>query len=228
MLKAVIFDLDNTLYCERDYVMSGFKIVASYLSSKYNLDETFLFNRMKHILEEHGRGRVFDLLLKEYDLLTPVNLHLCIYLYRSHKPDIKLYNNVHELFKSLRDLNLQLGIITDGRASIQKNKVNALNLEDYFDVIIYTDKLGEENWKPSRIPYQVACELLNIEPGEAVYIGDDPYKDFNAPKAMGMLTIQYKFGSLETYWADKGFEYTKADFTVDDLMSIIGIIGDVK
>jgi putative hydrolase of the HAD superfamily len=204
--------------------MSGFKYVASYLSTKYNLDETLIFNRMNTILEEHGRGSVFDLLLKEFDLYSPVNLHLCVYLYRSHKPDIKIYNSVLHVLHCLRELNLQLGIITDGRASVQKNKVTALKLEDYFDIIIYTDKLGEENWKPSLIPYQVALELLNTKPGEAVYIGDDPYKDFSAPKALGMMTIQSKCGVLESYWADKGFKSTDADFIVDDLMSIIGII----
>lgn len=160
-------------------------------------------------------------------MYSEVNVYLCVYLYRSHNPDIKLYSNVLSVLKSLRELNLQLGIITDGRASVQKNKVAALDLEDYFDIIVYTDKLGEANWKPSTIPYEVALELLNSNPTEAVYIGDDPYKDFTAPKKLGMKTIMVKSDVEEKYWADKGFEPTEADYLVTDLKDIISIVKEL-
>jgi putative hydrolase of the HAD superfamily len=226
-MNAVIFDLDNTLYCERDYVESGFNRVASYLSSKNNLDKNVLFNRLIDIFEFNGRGSIFDVLLKEYGLYSELNVYLCVYLYRSHTPDIKLYSNVLSVLKCLRELNLQLGIITDGRASVQKNKVAALDLEDYFDIIVYTDKLGEANWKPSTIPYEVALKLLNSNPDESVYIGDDPFKDFTAPKKLGMKTIMVESEVMESYWADKGFEPTEADYFVTELKEVISIVKEL-
>lgn len=223
-MNSVLFDLDNTLYAEMEYVKSGFRFVSSYLSSKYNLNNEEIFSLMIDILEKDGRGSIFNTLLERLGLYSEENIHLLVYLYRSHVPEIKLYDDVLFIFNHLRDLDFQIGIITDGRASVQKNKVAALDLEKYVDIIIYTDKLGFENWKPSVIPYKIALELLNSSPEESFYIGDDPYKDFLGPKLMGMKTIQIKRDIEESYWADKGFEKTKANFIVNDLKDILSLL----
>lgn len=223
-MKSVIFDLDNTLYPEIEYVKSGFKYVSSYLSSKYNLDKEKIFSQMMHILEKKGRGNIFNILLEKLELYSKENVHLLVYLYRSHIPEIKLYNDVLSVFDNLNHLNFEIGIITDGRASVQKNKVKSLDLEQYVNVIIYTDKLGFKNWKPSIVPYKIALELLNSSSAESFYIGDDPYKDFLGPKSIGMKTIQIQRGTEESYWADKGFEKTKANFTVSRLKDILPLL----
>lgn len=223
-MNSVIFDLDNTLYDEMEYVKSGFRFVSSYLSSKYNLNNEEVFSQMIDILEKDGRGSIFNTLLERIGLYSEEIIHLLVYLYRSHVPEIKLYDDVLSVFNSLRDLNFRIGIITDGRASVQKNKVAALDLEKYVNIIIYTDKLGFENWKPSTIPYKIALELLNSSPDESFYIGDDPYKDFLGPQLMGMKTIQIKRDIEENYWANKGFMKTKPNFLVDNLEDILPLI----
>lgn len=223
-MNTVIFDLDNTLYPEIEYVKSGFRYVASYLSSKYGFNEKNIYLKIMNIFEKKGRGSIFDILLKELGLYSEENVHLLVYLYRSHIPKIELYDDTLFVIDNLRKSNIQIGIITDGRASVQKNKIMALNLEQYVDTIIYTDKLGFEHWKPSIIPYKIALELLNSSPNEAVYVGDDPYKDFSGPKYIGMKTIQIKKDTEEIYWADKGFKKTKADFIVDNLKEILPLL----
>ena len=151
-MKAVLFDLDNTLYPEIEFVKSGFRTVARYLSSRFDMNEDSLFTQMLDILERDGRGKVFDNLLYELGLYQEERIKLLVYLYRSHKPSISPYRDCVLTFEHLKHWGMRLGILTDGMASVQRNKIAALGLEDVLDAIMCTDELGSEYWKPSVVP----------------------------------------------------------------------------
>jgi len=189
-MKAVLFDLDDTLYPEIDFIKSGFKTVARHLASRYNLNEDSLFQQMLDILQRDGRGKIFDTLLEKLGLFTGDRIRTLVYLYRSHWPAIRLYQDVLPTLKKLKRSGMSLGIITDAMASVQKNKVDALGLDRLFDIIIYTEELGEGCGKPSPVPFKAALELLQVPASQSAYIGNDPAKDFQAPNTIGMLTIQ--------------------------------------
>ena len=191
-MKAVLFDLDDTLYPEIEFVHSGFRVVAQYLASLSNKGMHVLFERLCEILSQEGRGSVFDTLLQELGLFSRERVKLLLYLYRTHRPELKLYDEVPAVFDALRDRELRLGIITDGMASVQRNKINALGLDNLCDVIICSDEIGVECWKPSTMPFAIALELLDVVPENAVYVGDNVQKDFAGAKALGMHTIQFK------------------------------------
>jgi putative hydrolase of the HAD superfamily len=186
----VIFDLDDTLYPEIEFVKSGFRAVAHYLSLRYCLDADALFTKMLGLLRREGRGKIFDILLQELGMRGEEMVRLLVFLYRSHSPTIQLYPDAHPTLSLLRERDLRLGIITDGLASVQRKKVQALNLVEMFDLVIYTDEVGRAYWKPSPVPYQVALNLLAIEPQEAVYIGNDLAKDFLGANKLGVCTVQ--------------------------------------
>ena len=189
-MKAVLFDLDDTLYPEIDFVRSGFRAVARYLTSRYNLDEDSLYRQMLVLLQEEGRGKVFNRLLDSLDLCTEERVKLLVYLYRAHIPTIRLYEDVLPILEHLRSRQIRLGIVTDGMASVQRRKITALGLNELFDALICTDELGQEFWKPSPIPFKVALALLGMCPSESVYVGNDPAKDFGGPNEIGMVTIR--------------------------------------
>ena len=222
-MKAVLFDLDDTLYPEIEFVKSGFRTVARYLSSRYHFDENALFAQMLHILQRDGRGKVFDTLLHELNLYTEERVKLLMYLYRSHCPTICLYEDVLPTLEYLRQRNMLLGIVTDGMASVQRNKITALGLGKLFDVIICTDEMGEECWKPSVIPYKAALDFLQVHPSEATYVGNDASKDFLGPNSLGMLTIQVN-RSMQKSSIDIISGAVKAKFIVKELREILGII----
>lgn len=222
-MKSIIFDLDNTLYPEQTYVQSGFKTVAEYLSKKYGCDFNSLMSKITDIFNEDGRGSVFDRLVN--DLNFEVNVSTLVYIYRYHFPDISLYSESIPLLKDLKK-DYKLALITDGRSFVQKRKVDALNIEDYFDVIIFTDVLGEKFWKPSTGSYKLALSILNCEAKNSYYIGDDPYKDFKAPKQLGMKSIQVKMEDEMDYWKKRGYERVDADFTVNNLNEILGVLDE--
>jgi putative hydrolase of the HAD superfamily len=224
-VKAVLFDLDGTLYPEIDFVKSGFGIIAGYLSRKHNLDADRLLRHMLSILNREGRGKIFDRLLADFGLDSEGEVEFLVELYRSHKPDIHLYNDVIPALKLLRHIGIRMGIVTDGLDSVQRKKVAALGLESLFDTIVYSDELGKKYWKPSPTPYQTALNRLRVSPSEAAYVGDDPSKDFISPNRMGMLTIQIKRQQQPDYIADASTEEANASYTVSSLLEILPIIG---
>ena len=223
-MKAVLFDLDNTLYSEIEFVKSGFRAVARYLSSKYNFSADFLSRRMLDILWRNGRGKVFDSLIYDSGLCMEEDVKLLVYLYRSHRPDIYLYDDALPTLEHLRHLGMRLGLVTDGMASVQRNKIAALSLESLFDIIICTDELGRECWKPSTVPYKIALDLLQVSPSEAVYVGDDPAKDFLGPNSIGILTIQVNRQTQPNSMPDTIPETAKARFVVKGLEELLSIV----
>jgi len=191
-MKAALFDLDDTLYPEIEFVRSGFKAVVNYIHSVCNQDKNTLFVSMMDILEKNGQGKVFDIFLQKLNLYSEMMVRLLVYVYRSHRPDIKLFDETLETLRELKSHGLRLGIITDGMGSVQRRKIEALELGKFCDVIICTDEIGPEYWKPSPIPYELALNLLDIRPEFVAYIGDNIQKDFVAPNALGIKTVWVK------------------------------------
>ncbi len=221
-MKAVLFDLDDTLYPEIEFVKSGFTAVARHLASKHNLNADSLFQQMLDILQRDGRGKIFDTLLEKLGLFSGETVRTLVDLYRSHQPSISLYPDTLPVLENLRRNGIKIGIITDAMASVQKNKVKALGLGNSFDIIIYTEELGEGCSKPSPVPFKTALDSLKMPAPDAAYIGDDPSKDFLAPNNLGMLTVQVARQAPPDF---KPFPPpTGAKYVVKDLAGIFPII----
>jgi putative hydrolase of the HAD superfamily len=171
------------------FVESGFNAVSNLISSKFKLNKVEVYSSLIDILSKHGRGKVFDRFLKYSGLLSPDLVEEMVRVYRSHRPIIGLYADALPTFRVLRELNMKLGIVTDGLCSVQENKVRALGLVELVDIIIFTDEMGKEYWKPHHKAFQLASRLLDVKPSEAIYIGNDPTKDFVGPKSIGMQAV---------------------------------------
>lgn len=220
IIKAVIFDLDDTIYNEREFVNEGFKEVCMFLSQKYKVEKEVLFRETEEILNSFGRGKIFNILQQKYTFKEDINK--LVEIYRSVKPTLSLYDDAKEVLSYFKN-KVKIGIITDGKASVQWNKVNSLELEKYVDKIIVTDDYGKEYWKPHEYSYRQMLKHFNCEPNEAVYIGDNPAKDFVGARKVGIVTIRIvrEYGDNMKIKAQKGYE---ADYTVKDLRQIIDII----
>ena len=178
-IKGVIFDLDDTLYSEKDYVRSGYKAVSDYLGGEYE-DELWGFF-------EEGKPAIDELLI-ELDRMAEKDAVLNVY--RNHKPDIRMYDGVTELVNDLKDKGIKVGIITDGRPGGQRNKLDALGLWDKIDDVIITDELGGVQFrKPCDIAFRIMLTRWRLNPSDAVYVGDNPIKDFQAPQQLGMKSV---------------------------------------
>ena len=182
-IKAVIFDLDDTLYPEKDYVRSGFHTVANMVPG--------IGNAFEKLWSAFETGQLaIDSVLKSEGIYTDELKASCLKAYRFHKPDIRLYDGVEGLLSRLRHKSMKLGIITDGRSEGQHAKIDALGLQNLVDEIIITDELGGEQFrKPCDIAFQIMQRRLKIKYEQMVYIGDNISKDFYAPKNLGINCI---------------------------------------
>lgn len=187
MKKAFIFDLDDTLYMEKDFVYEGFREVCKYLSKKYNLKEEELFKTTIEVLELQGRGKIFNILCEKYIIKEDINK--LVDIYRNVNPKIELYKDAKYILDKFKN-KFKLGIITDGKSSVQWNKIKALNLNKMVDKIIVSDDYGKEYWKPNRYVFLEMARYFNIDPKQCVYIGDNPNKDFIGAKKIGFKTIR--------------------------------------
>lgn len=190
-LRAVIFDLDDTLYSEREYVKSGFAAVAEILPEINNAGERL------YSLFELGKNAIDELLISE-GLYSAQLKERCLEAYRSHAPKIHLYGGVHELLLALRQEGYMLGIITDGRPDGQRAKIRALGLEPLLDEIIVTDELGGAEYrKPCDKAFRLMHEKISARLGmeiafaETCYVGDNTSKDFIAPDSLGMRSVWF-------------------------------------
>ena len=178
-IKGVIFDLDDTLYSEKEYVKSGFKAVSDYLGGGYEEKLWTFFEAKKPAI---------DALLREINRENEKPVALDVY--RSHKPNIHLYPGMRELLQKLKQKGLKVGIITDGRPEGQRNKLESLNLD--VDDVIITDELGGTQFrKPCDIAFRIMALGWRINPSEIVYIGDNLAKDSQAPKQLGMKFVYF-------------------------------------
>ena len=182
-IRGVIFDLDDTLYSEKDYVRSGFRAVASDLGK----DEKFVDELWSYF--EEGKPAI-DCVLKKWNRMGMKDMLLKVY--RSHIPEITLYDGVIETIQSLRDAGIKVGIITDGRPEGQRNKIQALGLEPMVDDIIITDELGGPQFrKPCDIAFHIMRTRWCLSSEEIIYVGDNATKDYLSSCKAGIQFIHF-------------------------------------
>ena len=179
-VRAVVFDLDDTLYSEKDYVRSGFRAVARVLS-----DVDRVYDKLWAAFEQ-GLPAI-DTVLHQENIRDEGRKAACLQAYRGHTPQIALYDGVKHMLEDLRAAGIKLGILTDGRPEGQRNKLEALGLAELVDEIIITDELGGEAFrKPDDIAFRMMQRKLNVPFSAMVYVGDNMSKDFTAPRQLGM------------------------------------------
>ncbi|XZF76224.1 HAD family hydrolase [Bacillus sp. AL-1R] len=217
MIRAVVFDMDDTLYEEKEYVISGFRAVDKWVRENYGI--FVFFDVAKQLFESGETKKIFnkalELLNLEYDEKI---ISKMLYIYRTHEPEIQLLKEAEWVFSNLKD-SVRIGLISDGFIYSQKKKVTALKLDSLFHSIILSDHYGRENWKPSSIPYEKAIQELNCNHFECVYIGDNLQKDFITAKKLGWLTVHINRSNGIYNDVVVPIEY-EAHFQVDNLMDL--------
>lgn len=216
MIKAVIFDLDDTLISEGRYIESGYKHISKLLSKKLQKDEQELYQLLMNLFNENNRNvfnRVFDTFGISY---TQNEIMELVEEYRNHTPIIQFFEDVLPCLKNLRVKGISVGIITDGYANGQRQKLRALKADNYFDEIIVTDELGRQYWKPHSKAFEIMQEKLNVKFDEMLYVGDNPEKDFYISNIHPIKTIRiyrngvYKnreyFSNIKEHYSIYGLE----------------------
>ena len=188
MIEAILFDLDDTLYSEKEFVVSGYKTVARKVAATNGCDFTAAFEYMMYSLQTAGRRTVFSDLLAYFPTI-PFTINDLVWTYREHIPIIELMPGYRKLLQQLRK-NYRLGIITDGLPVTQRNKVSALGIEGLFDRIIYSWDYGQEREKPHPHSFTLMAEFFRLPPKSMLFIGDNTEKDGRGAEGAGMKYIR--------------------------------------
>ncbi len=186
---AVVLDVDDTLYLERNYVKSGFDAVGEHLRRHHGLEggaETMWWGFVQGV-----RGSSFDRLLEVHGRAADDGLIAeLVECYRSHRPDIQLLPDAVRFLARLG--GRATALITDGPSVSQRAKVEALGLIERVDRLVLTDDLGVGVGKPDPTAYLLVERDLGVPPDRCWYIGDNPRKDFVTPLARGWTSIRVR------------------------------------
>lgn len=176
----MVFDLDDTLYPERDYVRSGFCHVANLVERLYSVP----FVEHLRAAQQEEEMDVLGAALRRAGLTESLKEHLVL-AYRYHNPTLGLHQGAGELLARCHRGGCRLYLVTDGRSVTQRLKIEALGLKGAFEEIFISEEIGCGKPAPKAFESIVSA---NRE-GPWVYVADNPSKDFVAPHALGWTTI---------------------------------------
>ena len=221
MRPCLVFDLDDTLYAEHQYVLSGFKAVDQYLAN-YHKTVGFLEAANK-VFMKGERGNIFDQTLQFLGVpYTNKFILELVDIYREHKPEIRLFNDARWALDYF-SARVKTGLITDGYLNVQRKKIESLGIAKQLESIIISDSFGREFWKPHEKPYLALQADLQVAPEECIYVGDNVAKDFITAKRLGWQTICIKRRSGE-YKALQASEAHSADINITSLRQLPNVL----
>jgi putative hydrolase of the HAD superfamily len=186
---VLVFDLDDTLYPERQFALSGFRAAGEWAAA--SLGVFGLADEMASLLDQGKLGGLFALALaRRLPDHAPEHLAGLLRAYRDHDPVLELFADAGWALRHFAARG-GLGLITDGTHSVQAKKVAALGIAGHFRHIVYTDALGGRHFsKPHPEGYvRVEQALATAATDGFVYIADNPAKDFVVPNARGWISI---------------------------------------
>jgi putative hydrolase of the HAD superfamily len=186
-LRVLVFDLDDTLYLERDFARSGFRAAGEWLKSTIGIGD--LEARCRALFESGQRERIFNLALEGLGVGDSETLKRLIEVYRTHAPEIALAPDADRYLRSL-PVAQKTALISDGPAATQLAKVRALDLERRIAKVICTGVWGRAFWKPHPRAFEEVERWVGPDAPQFVYVADNPVKDFITPRARGWLTVQ--------------------------------------
>jgi len=183
----IVFDLDDTLYLEREFAFSGYRFLDGWVKEREGLEG--FGNACKVLFEEGERRQIFNRALERLGHCGDSHLIAdLVAAYRGHPPQISLAPDAARFLERHRG---PFGLITDGPAATQNAKIVALGLDRWIENIRKTGDWPQGYGKPHPRAYE-EMEGLAADDGPMVYVADNPAKDFLTPKARGWITVQIR------------------------------------
>ncbi|WP_417687890.1 HAD family hydrolase [Pseudidiomarina sp.] len=210
---TVVFDLDDTLYSEREYLKSGVKYLVKRFKRWCPSIDGLAVDKII------ASQKPLDTLFEALDLSDSVKQSM-LWMYRLHKPAIQLYYEARELIDFCNHNHIDIAVITDGRLVSQSLKLDALGLTRVKSYI-------SEEYKETKPSEGRFLEVQKDFPSKQyIYVGDNPTKDFIAPNQLGWITVglRYREVNIHTYDTSVLTELQRPSVWVDRLSEVKEII----
>jgi len=225
MIKAVIFDLDNTLLDfmkMKEYAVKA--AIAGMIEAGLDIDNEESYKTIVSIYEKEGweNQQVFNYFLDR--TVGEVNnkyLAAAIVAYRrAREANLLLYPNVNHTLVELMKIGIKLAVVSDAPSREAWMRIYYLNLHHHFDIVLTFDDTNAR--KPSPIPFQMALKELKTEPSETLMVGDWPERDVVGANNLGIRTIFARYGD------SFGTINSGADWDINDVYEIVGIVNELN
>ena len=221
MIKAVIFDLDNTLLDFMKMKSSSINAaVKGMINAGMSIDEKKSIHEIYQIFEKKGyeHQEVFnEFIVNEIGEINYKYLAAGIVEYKKAKEKaLNLYDDVVPTLESLVSMKLKLGIVSDAPSREAWIRLYMLNLHDKFEEVVTFNDTGFH--KPAKQPFIRISKQLNVNLKECMMVGDWPDRDIKGANQVGMKTAFAKYGSTEKI-SESG-----ANHDLNSLSEIVDII----
>lgn len=187
--RAVVFDLDDTLYPFRRFVLSGFAACARRLGRRRGVDARAAFRSMVKAFREDGQGREVQITLRKLglsDRMTPALVHAIIW---GRELSLRLPTSSLLTLQELRLRGWKIGVLTNGDPAVQARKIDALGLSSHVDAIVFANEHG--GGKPETAPFIEVARRLRVRPSQTIVVGDDEWCDVNGARLAGMRPVRF-------------------------------------
>jgi putative hydrolase of the HAD superfamily len=188
--RALIFDLDDTLYPERRFALSGYAAVAAHAARHLGVGREEGFRFLARELRHGRRGEAFQRFCALHRLPAGAVVEFRA-IYRAHQPALKLPASTRAVLALVRR-TWRVGVLTNGLPDVQRRKIAALGLLPLVDCVIFAHEVGEG--KPDPAVFRAACNGLSVAPEATVMTGDDPWCDIDGGRRAGLRVIRIRRG----------------------------------
>jgi len=185
---CVVFDIDDTLYLERDYVSSGFHAVGCWAAQWLAIPD--FQQRCQTVFDKGVRNKIFDGALGLAGVEpSSALIQALVELYRTHVPDIQLTADSADALPYIL-ARWPIAVVTDGPPAAQSAKARALGLNRFASPIVLTATLGNGVGKPHPLGFGLVQKQVSAS--KFVYVADNPHKDFAGPRSLGWVTVRIR------------------------------------
>ncbi len=197
-IKAVIFDMDNTLYDERIYYQEVFRV----FSLRYGISFNERYLDCIEVLRKKSNNDIFSDWLRSIDFYTAERQEELFLLYQNIDIELQLYDDVIDILDFLLKKEMKIGILTNGVINAQKNKRRSLKqLDKYPFKIFYARANGKYFEKPHKLAFETIAKMMDVSLGDAIFIGDSLTNDICGAENAGMYGIllqrqKSKYGNI--------------------------------
>lgn len=220
MIRAIVFDLDNTL---TDFMKMKADAVGAaidgMIDAGLNRPRVELQARIDAIYQARGLEyqRVFDDLLVSVLGHVDPKIHASgIVAYRKARAAMVLYPKVQLTLLELARRGIRLGVVSDAPRDQVWQRLCSLGLQHVFDAVVTFDDTKAR--KPDPAPFREVLRQLDVRPDESLMVGDWPERDVVGGRSLGMKTVFARYG--DTF----GTEQSGADYDIDDVHELVGIV----
>ncbi|MGE3166717.1 MAG: HAD family hydrolase [Planctomycetota bacterium] len=204
MLRAILFDLDATLYDPAEYYDGAFREICRDLAGRYARPEGELLSRLSGLWRQltSRDPHLFDRFLAAA-ALPASEVPRLVERFHAHRPTLTLYPDARAVLDCL-DGVVPMGLVTNGHPGMQRSKIAALGLDQRLEPIVCTGEYPREWRKPGSAAFAFASSELGLPPTDVLYVGDDPLADADGPRALGMPVVRLRRGEYRDLPAPAG------------------------